>query len=72
MEFEEKVSELEELALKLESGALGLEESIALYGQSLELTKACLQDLQAGKEKLTVLKKQMDELFDTPVREEDI
>lgn len=41
MEFEEKLGQLEEVAKKLESGSVGLEEGIELYRQSLDLTKDC-------------------------------
>lgn len=72
MEFEEKMAKLEELARQLESGGVGLEEGISLYQQSLELTKDCLQTLELSKGKLTVIKKQMDALFEQPIDEGDL
>ncbi|MCI8434868.1 MAG: exodeoxyribonuclease VII small subunit [Clostridia bacterium] len=72
MEFEEKLGQLEEVAKKLESGSVGLEEGIELYRQSLDLTKDCLQALELSKGKLTVLKQQMDALFEQPIDEDEL
>ena len=72
MEFEEKLKTLEEVAAKLESGSVGLEEGIALYQKSLDLTKDCLESLELYKGKLSVIKQQMDELLREPTTEDEL
>ena len=53
--FEEQMAKLETLVGKLESGGLGLEESIAAYEEAMGLISALDKQLDEGEKKLTAL-----------------
>ena len=55
--FEECMKELEDIAAKLDSGNVSLEESLKLYEKAVELCKICKAKLDDGNGKLTVLRK---------------
>lgn len=50
--FEEALARLEEIAQKLESGDLPLEESIALAEEGIKLSQLCEQQLTAAEGKI--------------------
>lgn len=50
--FEAKLKRLNEIVVKLESGTLSLEQSLALYEEGNELTKALNEELQKAKLKI--------------------
>ena len=50
--FEEKMAELEELILKLESGSVPLEEMVALHERGMTLYESCAQELAAFEKRL--------------------
>ena len=47
--FEEYMKELNEIVEKLESGNIGVEESIELFKRGSELSKNCMKIIQEGK-----------------------
>lgn len=53
--FEQALDELEALVRQLESGTLGLDESIAAYRRGAELVKFCQGKLAAAEEQIKVL-----------------
>ncbi len=53
--FEEKMRLLEELVEKLESGNLGLEESLAAYESAMTLSKELDAQLSEGEKKIRIL-----------------
>ncbi|MFA7421142.1 MAG: exodeoxyribonuclease VII small subunit [Melioribacteraceae bacterium] len=59
--FESSLSRLEEISGQLESGEVGLEESIRLYEEGIELAKICYSTLKNAELKVTELKKQLEE-----------
>ncbi len=59
--FESSLSRLEEISGQLESGEVGLEESIRLYEEGIELAKNCYSTLKNAELKVTELKKQLEE-----------
>jgi exodeoxyribonuclease VII small subunit len=63
MKFEERVANLEEIAKKIESDNLSLEESIKLYEDGIKTARECIAYLNENKEKINNLTKQMEELF---------
>jgi exodeoxyribonuclease VII small subunit len=63
MKFEERVANLEEIAKKIESDNLSLEESIKLYEDGIKTARECITYLNENKEKINNLTKQMEELF---------
>ena len=50
--FEEKMSELEELIGKLESGTVPLEEMVTLHERGMALYDSCAKDLAAFEKRL--------------------
>ena len=54
--FESAISELENIVKKLESGSVGLDESIALYEKGITLSNACSAMLENTKLKIEVIK----------------
>ena len=50
--FEEKMTELEELIAKLESGSVPLEEMVALHERGMALYDSCAKALAAFEKRL--------------------
>lgn len=50
--FEEKMTELEELISKLESGTVPLEEMVALHERGMALYESCARELAAFEKRL--------------------
>lgn len=50
--FESSMKELEQIVLKLESGELELEESLALFETGMQHSQACKQALEAAELKV--------------------
>lgn len=53
--FEELLAELEALVERMESGDLGLEESLGVFERGIALTRTCQQALQAAEQKVEIL-----------------
>lgn len=58
--FEEAINRLEEISTLLDSNEIGLEESISLYEEGIELSKFCFEKLQQAELKVSVLKKNLE------------
>ena len=58
--FEESLAQLEEIATKLESGNLGLEESIKEFEKGIKLSKECSEKLDEAEKKINILVKKDD------------
>ncbi len=52
LSFEAALQELEKVVGQLESGAVPLEESIALYARGAELRRHCEEKLRSAEEKV--------------------
>lgn len=55
--FEDSLAELEKIVAQIESGQIGLEESIARYEKGIKLIGQCLGILDAAEKKIQVLGK---------------
>ena len=53
--FEKELARLEQIVGKLEAGALGLDESIALYEEGAQCLKACQQRLAQAEARIKML-----------------
>lgn len=53
--FEETISRLEALVLKLESGSLSLSESLDVYGEAIALSRTCTELLGEAEQRVRVL-----------------
>lgn len=60
-QFEDSLQKLEELVEQLESGELGLEESLKLFEDGVKLYKNCKDKLSVTQKKLAQLTEQMKE-----------
>ena len=56
--FEKALQELEELVKKMETGELGLEESLKYFERGVALTRNCQQALAEAEQKVQILLKQ--------------
>jgi len=62
--FEQLLLRLEEISTLLESDDIGLEDSIKLYEEGIELSRKCYDILENAELKVTELKKQLESEFD--------
>lgn len=53
--FEQSISELEEIASKLEAGDTSLDESLELFEKGIKLSKSCQKMLDDAEKKVSVL-----------------
>ncbi|MCI8404360.1 MAG: exodeoxyribonuclease VII small subunit [Clostridia bacterium] len=53
--FENSISELEEIVLRLENGDVTLDESLSLFEKGIKLSKNCQKMLDAAEKKVSVL-----------------
>ena len=55
MEFEKKLSRLEEIVTKMEKGDLALDESLKLFEEGVKLSRECHQRLNEAEAKVKLL-----------------
>lgn len=55
MDFEKKLTRLEEIVLKMEKGELSLENSLKLFEEGVKLSRECHQRLNEAEERVKVL-----------------
>jgi exodeoxyribonuclease VII small subunit len=55
MDFEKKLSRLEEIVNKMEKGDLALEESLRLFEEGVKLSRECHQKLNDAESKVKLL-----------------
>ena len=53
--FEERLARLEEIVEQLESGEVGLDDSLRLYAEGADLIRRCRADLQAAEQRIEQL-----------------
>ncbi|MEW6507035.1 MAG: exodeoxyribonuclease VII small subunit [Bacteroidota bacterium] len=58
--FESSLQRLQEISDILEKGEIGLEESIKLYEEGINLAKNCYNTLKEAELKVTEIKKQFE------------
>ena len=57
MSFEKALKQLEEIVHKLESGDLGLEDSLQLFEEGIKLSRLCNKKLELAERKIEMLTK---------------
>lgn len=55
LKFEEAIKKLEDIAKELESGELGLDESVAKFEEGMNLSKTCTKMLNEAEKKINIL-----------------
>ena len=68
--FEKALKQLEEIVHKLESGELGLEESLKLFEEGVKLSRMCNKKLELAERKIEMLTK--DETGESQVIDADM
>ena len=58
--FEESLEKLEQISEDLESESTGIDESIKLYEEGIELSKNCFDLLNKAELKITELRKKLE------------
>lgn len=55
--FEDALNELEEIAIRLEDGDLGLDDSIKEFEKGIKLARICHEKLEEAERKIEILQK---------------
>ena len=55
IKFEEEIQKLEEIAKELESGTLGLDESVEKFEEGMKLSKTCTKMLNEAEKRINIL-----------------
>lgn len=55
IKFEEAIQKLEEIAQELESGKLGLDESVEKFEEGMKLSKTCTKMLNEAEKRINIL-----------------
>lgn len=75
-EFESKLKRLEEITEQLESGKLGLEESIEAYKEGIEIARTLISKLRDAEKKIQMIQKdgilEFDSINEFEVKVSDI
>ena len=67
--FEEALAQLEQIVGAIESGQIGLEESLAKYEQGMALVKRCRGILDRAEKRIEILNQSGDTLAAEPLDE---
>ena len=63
--FEVKLHRLEEIAAKLDSEDIGIENAIVLYEEGIKLSKECMETLKNAELKITELKTKLTDITES-------
>ncbi len=63
--FEQALARLEEIAAEMEKEDTGLDQSVKLYKEGVELSSFCAEKLSKAQQEVTELKKTADGIFKT-------
>jgi exodeoxyribonuclease VII small subunit len=64
--FEEAMSRLDEIVEAMESGEIGIEESIARYEEAMKLAQHCRRVLDSVEQRIQKIQAEADELDTAP------
>jgi exodeoxyribonuclease VII small subunit len=71
--YEEALNRLEEIAQLMEEGDIGLEESVKLYKEGVELSLFCSQKLEKAEQEVAILQKSAAGTFESkPFFDEEV
>ena len=60
LDFETNIKRLEEIASKLESGDISLDESLKLFEEGIEILKECNTEIDNAEQRVNVLLSEKD------------
>lgn len=64
IKFEEAIKKLEEISQELESGELGLDESVSKFEEGMKLSKICTKMLSEAEKKINILINNGEEIIE--------
>lgn len=67
MDFNKKISRLDQISTSLEDSNLPLEQAIQLFGESVQIAKECHDFIADAEGKLTVIRKDLDKITEEPL-----
>ena len=70
--FEQSVAQLEQIVAAIESGQIGLEESLAKYEQGMALVKRCRAILDSAEKRIEQLSETKEGLKAEPMNPNDM
>ena len=70
LNFEESLTNLEEIVKKLETGEVPLDDAITEFNKAMELAKSCYEKLKNAEEAITKLVKENNDVVDFQVEEQ--
>ena len=70
--FEQSVAQLEQIVAAIESGQIGLEESLAKYEQGMALVKRCRAILDSAEKRIEQLTETKDGLKAEPLDPKEV
>ncbi len=62
--FEEALSRLEEIVNEIENTETGLDKSVKLYTEGIELSAYCAKQLKAAEQKVTTVREKYEGVFE--------
>ncbi|MGN1319356.1 MAG: exodeoxyribonuclease VII small subunit [Lachnospirales bacterium] len=62
--FEDSLSRLEEIVNEIEDNSIGLDKSLKLYTEGVELAAYCAKQLKGAEQKVTLLKEKYEGVFE--------
>ena len=71
LKFEEAIKKLEDIAKVLETGELGLDESVAKFEEGMNLSKTCTKMLDEAEKKINILINNEDGISEESFKIED-
>ncbi len=69
--FEEALGRLEEIVRRMETGDMGLEESLKAFEEGIKLARVCSRKLDEAERRVDILLKQGEDLVIKPFKVDD-
>jgi exodeoxyribonuclease VII small subunit len=69
--FEEALGKLEEIVRRMETGDMGLEESLKAFEEGIKLARVCSRKLDEAERRVDMLLKQGEDLVIKPFKVEE-
>jgi len=69
--FEEALGKLEEIVRRMETGDMGLEESLKAFEEGIKLARVCSRKLDEAERRVDMLLKQGEDLMVKPFKVEE-
>ena len=71
LSFEQALDKLNGIVAQMEDAETGLEETLALYKQGVELSALCMSELNSAEAEIAALTKTLDGIFAVPFEGEE-